>query len=117
MVFSTVVNVKKVALKKLFSVYTCFSDLEGMGNKGTRITFHEKLHGTNVALNKGGVVASRINRSSTTGTIAYVEQEIPKGVKVEIRVDEKYKQTEGSMVCLISVEHIDLGVNYSYAFV
>ena len=69
-----------------------------MGNKGTRITFDEKLHGTNVALSKGGVVASRLNKSTAVDTIAYVEQEVPKGVKIEIRVEEKSRQTGGSMV-------------------
>ena len=87
-----------------------------MGNKGTRITFDEKLHGANVSLSKGGVVASRVNKSTAVDTIAYVEQEVPKGVKVEIRVEEKTKQTEGSMVSVkfLQIAHICSQTNEMY---
>ena len=69
-----------------------------MGNKGTRINFDDKLRGTNVALSKGGVVASRVNKTTTEQSLAFVQQEIPKGAKLQIRIDEKIKQTEGTMV-------------------
>ena len=69
-----------------------------MGNKGTRITFDDKLRGTNVGLSKGGVVASRVNKATTEQSLAFVQQEIPKGAKLQIRIDEKIKQAEGTMV-------------------
>jgi len=101
-IFSTVVNI--INLQYILSgVVLDFSELDRMGNKGTRITFDEKLHGTNVVLSKGGVVASRVNKSKAVNTIAYVEQEVPKGVKIEIRVEEKNKQTEGSMVSQLAL--------------
>lgn len=72
-----------------------------MGNKGTRINFDDKLRGTNVALSKGGVVASRVNKATTEQSLAFVQQEIPKGAKLQIRIDEKIKQTEGTMVRIV----------------
>lgn len=69
-----------------------------MGNKGTRVTFDDKLRGTNVVLSKGGVVASRVNKSTSDHSLAFVQQEIPKGAKLQIRIEEKIKQTEGTMV-------------------
>lgn len=69
-----------------------------MGNKGTRITFDDKLLGTNVALSKGGVVASRVNKATTDNSLAFIQQDIPKGAKLQIRIEEKIKQAEGTMV-------------------
>ena len=69
-----------------------------MGNKGTRITFDEQRRGTNVALSKGGVVASRVNKASSEQSLVFVQQEIMKGAKLQIRVEEKIKQAEGTMV-------------------
>ena len=63
-----------------------------MGNKATRITFDDKLRGTNVALSKSGVVASRVNKSTTEHSLAFVQQGIPKRVKFKIRIDEKIKK-------------------------
>ena len=72
-----------------------------MGNKGSRITFDDKLRGTNVALGKGGVVASRVNKATTEQSLAFVQQEIPKGAKLQIRIDEKIKHAEGTMVRIV----------------
>lgn len=77
-----------------------------MGNKGTRVAFDETLRGTNVTLSKGGVVASRIDKSTTDHSLAYVKQEIPKGARFQIRVEEKIKQAEGTMVrIMISITY------------
>ena len=72
-----------------------------MGNKGTRITFDDKLRGTNVALSKGGFVASRVNKATTGHSLAFVQQDIPKGAKLQIRIEEKTKQAEGTMVKIV----------------
>jgi len=72
-----------------------------MGNKGTKIAFDDKLCGTNVALNRGGMVASRVNKSTTDHSLAFVQQEIPKGAKLQIRVEEKIKHAEGTMVRIL----------------
>lgn len=79
-----------------------------MGNKGTRITFDERLRGTNVALSKGGVVASRVNKATTEQSLVFVQQEIMKGAKLQIRIEEKIKQAEGTMV-RIQTESVWLG--------
>ena len=69
-----------------------------MGNKGTKITFDDRLRGENVTFSKGGVVASRVSKSANDHSLAFVQQEIPKGAKFQIRVEEKIKQAEGTMV-------------------
>ena len=45
-----------------------------------------------MALSKSGVVASRVNKSTTEHSLAFVQQGIPKRVKFKIRIDEKIKK-------------------------
>lgn len=70
-----------------------------MGNQqgGAKTTF-SPVHGTNIELQRDGVVATRSDKRNPTNAVLYTEQPIPVGCKFEVKLEEKVKYFSSNLV-------------------